>query len=310
MFWIRPLTASGVASRYLCRLRVAQTRYLAFGDSITDGFGDELWSEDGDPDAGYPPRLEALRGVPVEKVGFGGKTTTELLNEDADPTFSRSLATVLLLMAGTNDCYATPNRHTAQRFGRNLDLQPGAAGPAGCGLRDCHDRARNGDSSLKGGTQRQEQRRQSELQSGPAQLRWRARPPTGRQLRDLDRSRRVSRAVLLELSNSRSGRASERRWLRPDGAHLQPCICARATVLHRYRERCRPSWAMSTCRPTPRSRWICGTSVPEPICPRSSCSSTASIAESLPQGDSFRSKLTIPAATAAEWHRRAASAGV
>lgn len=77
----------------------AQTRYLAFGDSITFGIGDP----EGD---GYPSRLEALleeRGAPGVVTNFGvpGETTAEglsridgVLEEEAD---------TLLLMEGTND---------------------------------------------------------------------------------------------------------------------------------------------------------------------------------------------------------------
>lgn len=78
---------------------LAQTRYLAFGDSITFGVGDP---EGG----GYPPRLETLldqRGDPamVTNYGLPGETTAEgvsridgVLTDGGD---------VLLLMEGTND---------------------------------------------------------------------------------------------------------------------------------------------------------------------------------------------------------------
>jgi lysophospholipase L1-like esterase len=80
----------------------AQTTYVAFGDSITEGVGD-------DPnraEKGYPPRLEALlqqRGqtAEVRNEGVAGETTAEGLSrinrvlEPGDDT--------LLLMEGTND---------------------------------------------------------------------------------------------------------------------------------------------------------------------------------------------------------------
>lgn len=80
---------------------VAQTRYLAFGDSITAGAGD-------DPDRvepGYPPRLEALlQGAGVNAVvanhGLGGERTPEGLTR-IDGVLPGG--DVLLLMEGSND---------------------------------------------------------------------------------------------------------------------------------------------------------------------------------------------------------------
>ncbi|HXO19133.1 MAG TPA: GDSL-type esterase/lipase family protein [Thermoanaerobaculia bacterium] len=80
----------------------AQTRYIAFGDSITFGVGD-------DPnraESGYPPRLQALlafRGVSatVSNQGLPGEDTAGGLSR-----LDRVLAAggdVLLLMEGTND---------------------------------------------------------------------------------------------------------------------------------------------------------------------------------------------------------------
>lgn len=80
----------------------AQTTYVAFGDSITEGFGD-------DPnraEKGYPPRLEALlqqrgQAAEVRNEGLGGETTTEAvsrINQALEPGDD-----VLLLMEGTND---------------------------------------------------------------------------------------------------------------------------------------------------------------------------------------------------------------
>jgi lysophospholipase L1-like esterase len=76
------------------------TVYVAFGDSVTAGTGDEEQS------GGYPPRLQALlegdgQSAQVRNRGLGGETTTEglaridsVLLEGGD---------VLLLMEGTND---------------------------------------------------------------------------------------------------------------------------------------------------------------------------------------------------------------
>lgn len=78
------------------------TTYVAFGDSITQGFGD-------DPnraEMGYPPRLEALlqqrgQAAEVRNEGLGGETTTEAVSR-----ITQALEPgddVLLLMEGTND---------------------------------------------------------------------------------------------------------------------------------------------------------------------------------------------------------------
>lgn len=80
----------------------AQTKYVAFGDSITAGVGDDP----GRAEAGYAPRLEDLlqdagrnavvvnRGVGAEKTVEGLSRINDVLDEGGD---------VLLLMEGTND---------------------------------------------------------------------------------------------------------------------------------------------------------------------------------------------------------------
>lgn len=80
----------------------AQTRYVAFGDSITAGVGDDPARAE----QGYPPRLEGLlqqagqnavvvnRGVGAERTPEGLSRIDEVLDEGGD---------VLLLMEGTND---------------------------------------------------------------------------------------------------------------------------------------------------------------------------------------------------------------
>jgi lysophospholipase L1-like esterase len=81
----------------------AQTRYIAFGDSITCGIGDATTTCE---DKGYPVRLESLLrasglNVTVENFGVGGEDTVEGVNR------MRNVVTgggdVLLLMEGTND---------------------------------------------------------------------------------------------------------------------------------------------------------------------------------------------------------------
>ena len=83
----------------------AQTGYIAFGDSITAGVGDD----DLRTEKGYPPRLEALLlgaglNAAVDNYGVGGEDTVQglarlpgVLNEAAIS------GDVLVLMEGTND---------------------------------------------------------------------------------------------------------------------------------------------------------------------------------------------------------------
>jgi lysophospholipase L1-like esterase len=80
----------------------AQTRYLAFGDSITLGTGDDPDREE----LGYPPRLEnrlegAGRNAEVENHGLGGERTPEGVTR-IDSVLAAG-GDVLLLMEGSND---------------------------------------------------------------------------------------------------------------------------------------------------------------------------------------------------------------
>jgi acyl-CoA thioesterase-1 len=87
------------------------TTYVAFGDSITEGFGDNP----NRAEQGWPPRLESLlqaRGATAEvrNEGLGGETTQEgvsrinrVIQEGDD---------VLLLMEGTNDINARISNET------------------------------------------------------------------------------------------------------------------------------------------------------------------------------------------------------
>ncbi len=82
----------------------AQTAYIAFGDSITAGVGDDSRAE-----KGYPARLEALlrnagENAVVENHGIGGENTAEGLDRIDDVLRESALSgDVLLLMEGTND---------------------------------------------------------------------------------------------------------------------------------------------------------------------------------------------------------------
>lgn len=78
-------------------------RYLAFGDSVTEGFGDDATRAE----LGYPPRLEELLhqgpdpAAVVENHGMSGETTPEGLIR-LDSVLDRG-GDALLLMEGTND---------------------------------------------------------------------------------------------------------------------------------------------------------------------------------------------------------------
>jgi lysophospholipase L1-like esterase len=100
---LRRLAAVGVAALLLLPAAApAQLRYLAFGDSITEGTGD-------DPERterGYPPRLAALleaAGIEalVENHGVGGERTPEAL-ERVNAVLNRG-GDAFLLMEGSND---------------------------------------------------------------------------------------------------------------------------------------------------------------------------------------------------------------
>jgi lysophospholipase L1-like esterase len=83
----------------------AQTGYLAFGDSITEGRGDDPARTE----KGYPPRLQALlvdAGVQatVQNEGEGGESTADGLTRLDGVLAGISNATdVMILMEGTND---------------------------------------------------------------------------------------------------------------------------------------------------------------------------------------------------------------
>ena len=89
----------------------AQTRYVGFGDSITDGVGDD----DGCGPCGYTPRLEALltgagRNAQVINRGVGGERTPEGITR-IDSVLAEG-GDVLLLMEGSNDISRFISRQT------------------------------------------------------------------------------------------------------------------------------------------------------------------------------------------------------
>ena len=82
----------------------ARAQYLAFGDSITEGRGDDPTRQE----LGYPPRLEerlrqaGLANAEVENAGVGGEDTAEGITR-LRQLLRDTLAETLLLMEGTND---------------------------------------------------------------------------------------------------------------------------------------------------------------------------------------------------------------
>lgn len=92
----------------------AQTRYIAFGDSITVGVGDD----ESRPEAerGYPPRLEAMlneagQAAVVSNRGLGAEKTPEGLTR-LDEVLASEEGDVLLLMEGSNDISREISRET------------------------------------------------------------------------------------------------------------------------------------------------------------------------------------------------------
>jgi lysophospholipase L1-like esterase len=104
---LRQLATAVLAFGLIPTLAAAQTaprKYLAFGDSITEGRGD-------DPTRaalGYPPRLEVLlqtAGVSATVLnrGLGGERTPDALSRIDSVIAEGSPGDYLLLMEGTND---------------------------------------------------------------------------------------------------------------------------------------------------------------------------------------------------------------
>lgn len=93
------LLAAALAARPVA----ADLKYIAFGDSVTDGFGD--------PEGrGYPPRLRRILNkdgdetVSMFKSGVAGENSSEALSRL--PSVLAGGGDVLLLMEGTNDVVA------------------------------------------------------------------------------------------------------------------------------------------------------------------------------------------------------------
>jgi lysophospholipase L1-like esterase len=98
----RLLAAAALCALSLPAAGSAQLRYLAFGDSITLGVGDDPARAE----QGYPPRLEALlaaAGIPaeVENHGVGGERTPQALVR-VNSVLNRG-GDGFLLMEGSND---------------------------------------------------------------------------------------------------------------------------------------------------------------------------------------------------------------
>ncbi|MGH7822353.1 MAG: SGNH/GDSL hydrolase family protein, partial [Candidatus Binatia bacterium] len=76
---------------------------LAFGDSLTRGVGDGDSPSSVPPGTGgYPPRLEALLGVPVFNVGRPGERTDDGRSRLAS-VLASSESDYVILLEGTND---------------------------------------------------------------------------------------------------------------------------------------------------------------------------------------------------------------
>ncbi len=131
-----PITALLGAALLLPAPGRAQNRYIAFGDSITFGVGDD--STRPRSEMGYPGRLDELlatRGIPgatVINAGLGNEATTEAVTR-IDQVLGDNRADVLLLMEGTNDINAQVSVETI-----TFNLQRIATKAEAAGLRVIH----------------------------------------------------------------------------------------------------------------------------------------------------------------------------
>ncbi len=112
---------------------IAQTRVIAFGDSITLGLGD-TGVDCADPitAAGYPPRLGSLlgqQGTDTEIIisGVCGETTSEGVSR-IDEVLAEQQGGVILLMEGTNDI---SERVSTETMRLNLEEMARKASEAG-----------------------------------------------------------------------------------------------------------------------------------------------------------------------------------
>jgi lysophospholipase L1-like esterase len=122
---------SGIFPAVVSAQTTAKT-YLAFGDSITFGIGDDPARAE----QGYPPRLQSLlqsAGVAatVKNFGIGGEKTPEGLAR-IDPVLATGKpGDVLILMEGTNDINKDISRETTIF---NLDTMASHAEALGLGV--------------------------------------------------------------------------------------------------------------------------------------------------------------------------------
>ena len=120
----------GVAALVLCAAASAgaQTRYVAFGDSITEG---NVGDDPSRSELGYPPRLEALlagAGTAAEVVnrGVGGEKTYQGITR-IDSVLAEG-GDILLLMEGTNDISQDISRQTTLHNLREMARKAEEAG--------------------------------------------------------------------------------------------------------------------------------------------------------------------------------------
>ncbi|MEM1178034.1 MAG: GDSL-type esterase/lipase family protein [Acidobacteriota bacterium] len=102
----------------------AQTVILAFGDSLTLGFGDGNTSCFGGPQGGYPPRLESRlegQGLDNEMRSFGvcGELTSQGVTRIDGVLDSNTDADVVIIMEGTNDLSNNGISTESMRFNIN-----------------------------------------------------------------------------------------------------------------------------------------------------------------------------------------------
>jgi lysophospholipase L1-like esterase len=144
--------AAAVLGLLLAGAAGAQTVYVAFGDSITEGIGDDPTRSE----QGYPPRLEALlqaagNSAVVHNRGIEGETTAEGISR-INSVLTATPADVLLLMEGTNDIPLISNEtinFNLEEIGRRAALRGTTTVHATLFPRR-RDAARDGDNNVTG----------------------------------------------------------------------------------------------------------------------------------------------------------------
>jgi lysophospholipase L1-like esterase len=116
----------------LASAQTTSKTYLAFGDSITFGIGDDPARAN----PGYPPRLQSLlvtAGVnaTVANYGLGGEKTPDGLTRIDSVLANGKAGDVLILMEGTNDINKSISMETTIF---NLDTMAGKAEARGLGV--------------------------------------------------------------------------------------------------------------------------------------------------------------------------------